>query len=127
MRKMTKVAITGLLAMALLAPTAAFAKDGDVVRTGNCSAASDWKLKLSPENSSIETEIEVDQNVVGQVWKVKVFHNGTLEYKFRKTTVAPSGSFTARRLVGDEAGKDRIRVRAVNIGTGEACGAFASI
>jgi hypothetical protein len=29
--------------------------------------------------------------------------------------------------VADEAGKDRVRVRAVNIGTGETCGAFASI
>ena len=55
----------GLATSLLAAGTAASAKAGDVVRTGACSGASDWKLKLSPDDGRIELEFEVDQNKVG--------------------------------------------------------------
>jgi hypothetical protein len=48
------------------APAMVQAKDGDVIREGNCSARSTWKLKASPENGRIEVEFEVGQNVVGR-------------------------------------------------------------
>ncbi|HEX9855597.1 MAG TPA: hypothetical protein VGC47_09800 [Acidimicrobiia bacterium] len=126
MRKMIKVTTVGALALALLAPTAAWAK-ADVIKTGDCTAASDWKLKLDNENGQIELEYEVDQNVVGDVWRVKIRHNGDLAYKFKKTTKAPSGSFEARRLLPNEAGKDHFKVRAINLSTGEECVGRASL
>ena len=93
--------ITTLLASAVLvaAPLGAAAKDGDVIRTGSCSASTDWKLKLSPENGRIEVEFEVDQNRNGQTWNVKLKKNGTSFWSGQRTTQAPSGSFETRRVV----------------------------
>jgi len=125
-KTLARASVTALLAVTLLAP-AALAKPADVIRTGDCAGTSDWKLALGRDNGQIELELEVDQNVVGDVWRVRIRHNGVLEFKLRRTTQAPSGSFTVRRLVADEAGGDRIRARAVNIATGEVCVARARI
>ena len=52
----------GMIGAAMLSlPAGVAAKDGDVIREGNCTGRSDWKLKLSPENGRIEVEFEVDQ------------------------------------------------------------------
>lgn len=59
-------ALAALVLATLAAAPAAQAKEGDVIRRGSCSAASDWKLKLSEEDGRIEVEFEVDQNVVGR-------------------------------------------------------------
>jgi hypothetical protein len=40
-------------------------------KNGGCSESSSWKLKLSEENSKIETEFEVDQNVVGDTARAR--------------------------------------------------------
>jgi hypothetical protein len=129
MRTIIRLAVAGLLAAAPLAMSApaAQAGSGDVIRTGSCSAASDWKLKLSPEDGRIEVEFEVDQNVVGDTWRVRFFRNGTLFATARATTRAPSGSFEVRRLANNGAGTDAFRVRAANLGTGEVCVGRASI
>lgn len=99
----------------------AAAKEGDVVTTGACTAGSDWKLKLSPEDGKIETEFEVDSNVVGQSWKAKLKQNGVLVVKKVKVTKAPSGSFTLRRVLPDATGSDVIVGKARNLSTGETC------
>jgi hypothetical protein len=99
----------------------AVAKDGDVIRRGSCSAASDWKLKASPENGRIEVEGEVDSNRVGQTWRWRILHNGEVTARGTKTTVAPSGSFEVRRVLVDLPGTDRIGWRARNPVTGEVC------
>ena len=103
----------------------ALAKDGDVIRTGACSGRSDWKLKLSEENGRVEVEYEVDQNVVGDVWRVRIRHDGDLVFSGRRTTRAPSGSFEVRILQGNRAGDDVFGGRAVNLRTGETCGGRA--
>ena len=121
MRNGLKALGIGLVVMALLAPTAALAKDGDVITNGSCSDASTWKLKLSNEDLGKEVSIEVDQNVVGDRWKVRMILNGDLAYQGRRMTKAPSGSFKARRVFTDTAGVDRIKVRARNLATGETC------
>ena len=108
---------TGMLAM----PIGVAAKDGDIIRTGNCSGATDWKLKLSPENGRIEVEFEVDQNVNGKTWNVKLKRNGNLFWQGQKTTQAPSGSFSVRKLVNNGAGSDLIVAKATNPQTGEVC------
>jgi hypothetical protein len=73
--------------------TPVLAKDGDVVRRGACSGRGDWKLKLSEENGRIEVEYEVDQDRVGDAWRVRLRHDGELVFAGRRTTRAPSGSF----------------------------------
>jgi hypothetical protein len=101
------------------------AKDGDVIRRGACSGASDWKLKLSEENGRIEVEYEVDQNRVGDAWRVRIRHDDVLVFTRTRKTRAPSGSFEVRILQRNRAGDDVFRGRAVNLRTGEVCGGRA--
>ncbi len=93
------------------------AKDGDVIRRGACSGASDWKLKLSEENGRIEVEYEVDQNRVGDSWRVRIRHDDVLVFTRTRTRRASSGSFEVRILQRDRAGDDVFRGRAVNLRT----------
>ncbi len=99
----------------------AMANDADVIRTGQCSGASDWKLKGSPENGRIEVEGEVDSNINGQTWRWRILHNGVVSARGTATTVAPSGSFEVRRVVVNAAGPDRLGWRAINVASGETC------
>jgi hypothetical protein len=127
MSKAVRFGIAGLLTLGLFGSVApaASAKDTDVIKEGNCTAGSDWKLKLSEENGQIEVEFEVDQNVVGDVWRVRLLHNGDLFFQGQRTTQAPSGSFEVRRVQPNLAGDDVIRARARNLETGETCTATA--
>jgi hypothetical protein len=122
MRKSIKgmVAVVGIVGLLGAAPVA-MAKDGDVIKRGSCSGASDWKLKLSPENGRIEVEFEVDSNKVGQTWQVRLTKNGTQIFSGSRVTQAPSGSFSVRKVTPNGAGSDVIRGRAVNGNTGETC------
>ena len=114
--------VAGLAVMLLTAaPLGAVAKDGDIIREGSCSARSDWKLKLSPEDGRIEVEFEVDQNRVGRTWNVRLKRDGTVFWRGQRTTRAPSGSFEVRRVISDGAGPDTIVGRAVNPTSGEVC------
>jgi hypothetical protein len=105
--------------------TQALAREGDVIRRGACSGPSDWKLKLSNEDGRIEVEYEIDQNRVGDVWRVRIRHDGDLVFAGRRTTRAPSGSFEVRIVQRNRAGDDVFRGRAVNLRTGEVCGGRA--
>ena len=122
-RAMIATVVLALLIGGSAVPT--LAKDGDVIRRGRCSGASDWKLKLSEENGRIEVEYEVDQNRVGDTWRVRIRHDDDLVFTGTRTTRAPSGSFEVRILQRDRAGDDVFRGRAVNLRTGEVCGGRA--
>ena len=112
----------GILATGMLATAPAIAaKSSSVVRTGSCSASSDWKLKVTPDNGRLEVEFEVDQNRNGQTWNVVLKHNGSTFFSGQRTTVAPSGSFSVRKLTSNAAGTDMILGRATNPKTGEVC------
>jgi hypothetical protein len=125
--KHIKTKVAGWFAIALFGagmvifPTAVAAKDGDVIRQGNCSAASDWKLKLSPEDGRIEVEFEVDSNRVGQTWNVTLKRDGNVFFRGQRVTKAPSGSFEVRRVISNSPGDDFVVGRAVNQATGEVC------
>ena len=121
-RSIGSILMLGTIGAAMLMlPAGAAAKTGDIVRTGNCSNHSDWKLKLSPENGRIEVEFEVDSNVNGQTWNVRLKNDGNVFFSGMRTTQAPSGSFAVRRLTNNGAGSDFIVGRAVNQKTGEVC------
>ena len=103
------------------------AKPGDVVRTGSCSARSDWKLKLGARDGRIETEFEVDSNRVGQKWNVRMTDNGVQVFAGTATTKAPSGSFEIERRIANRNGTDHVVATATNNQTGETCRATASV
>lgn len=119
---------TAMIAGALMAlPAPAMAKSGDIVRTGNCSGAADWKVKAGARDGGIEVEFEVDSNRVGQTWRVKIRDNGVLRYNNLRTTKAPSGSFTVHRTIRNMSGTDNIVARARNIKSGQVCIAKVNI
>ena len=124
---MRRFATALTVALLLLIPaTTALAGQADVIRRGSCSGQSDWKLKLSPEDGGIEVEFEVDQNVVGDRWRVRIRHDGDLAFRATRTTRGASGSFEVRTVEPNHAGSDAFRARARNLSTGEVCAGAAS-
>jgi hypothetical protein len=124
MRKTVLIAIAALAAALLVAAPAALAgndRDREVIRTGNCSAGSDWKLKAKLDDGRLEVEFEVDQNRVGRRWRVTIVQNGRTVFSGIRRTLAPSGSFEARRLLANGPGADRIVARARALAGGETC------
>jgi hypothetical protein len=117
------VATAVVLAMTALAASAALGQGGGtrVIKTGSCSGAATWKLKAKTDNGRIETEFQVDQNVAGRRWRVRIRQNGVLRFDAIRTTRAPSGSFTVRRLLDNKAGSDRIVAKARALATGQTC------
>ena len=118
---------TALLAafLAIQSPAMpAAAGDDDVRRSGSCSAKSDWKLKLSPEDRGLEVEFEVDQNVAGQDWRVTLKNDGERFFRGRRTTKGPSGSIEVRKVVDGTGG---VVAKAVNLSSDEVCRGSASI
>jgi hypothetical protein len=106
-----------------LAAAPALAKDGDgrVIKRGNCSASTDWKLKAKPDDGRLEVEFEVDSNRNGQRWTWSIRHDGSVVHSGRRTTLPPSGSFSVERRVVDAPGRHRISATAKNLRTGEIC------
>jgi hypothetical protein len=125
--KMARMAVAGAIALTVAGAAPAMARGTDVIRRGDCSGNSDWKLKLSPEDGRIEVEFEVDSNVAGQTWSVRILQNGDRIFRGTRETRGPSGSFEVRRLADDTAGTDSFRARATNAATGETCVGTASI
>lgn len=120
-RTASTVLAAAVAAATLLPALPAVAKDGDVIRRGSCTGNTTWKLKASPEDGRIEVEGEIDSNKVGQTWRWRLKHNGSITARGTRTTKAPSGSFEVRRVLTDLAGTDRIVFRAWNPNTGEVC------
>ena len=125
MRK-TVVVVTAVMMLATLGTGVARAGGNDVIRQGSCSGSSDWKLKVSPEDAGLQVEFEVDQNVTGDRWRVKVRHDGELVFNDVRITRGDSGSFEVKIAEPDGSGTDRFKARARNLSTDEVCVGTAS-
>ena len=112
-----------VLAVASLAVASSASASGGtkVVKRGSCSGHATWKLKAKVDGALIETEFEVDQNVNGRRWRVVLRQNGVVRFSGIRTTRAPSGSFTVRRLLNNRPGPDRIVGKATALATGQTC------
>jgi hypothetical protein len=66
-------------------------------------------------------EFEVDQNVTGDRWRVRIRHDGDLVFRGTRTTRGASGSFDVRIVENDTSGTDVFRARARNLSTDEVC------
>ncbi len=122
---------TAILAAAAVAaiavPTIASANDADIRSTGKCSATSTSKIKVKPRDGGLEVEFEVDQNVNGVNWKVKLKDNSNVVFRGNAVTKGPSGSFSIERNLADQAGRDDLKGVGRNPVTGERCVATVSI
>lgn len=109
-------------ALVLAGGTPALASGGGgKIVTGNCSSGADWKLKVKNDNGGLEVEYEVDSNVAGQTWKVKITDNGNKVYAGKQVTKGASGSFSVERRTANLAGQDVVVATATNIASGETC------
>jgi hypothetical protein len=129
-QRIARAGLSGLMAAGILAGAApAFARGGGggMQASGSCSAASQWKLSAKADDGRIEAEFEVDQNVVGDTWKVLLKDNGVTFFKGQRVTKAPSGSFEVKRFTADRAGSDTISARAKNLSTGETCAGSVTV
>jgi hypothetical protein len=97
------------------------AKDGDIVKSGNCTGNTDYKFKVQPRGSTFEYEFEVDSNRNGQRWNVRITDNGAVVFKGARKTVAPSGSFTVEGRTANRSGRNAFVAKATNAATGETC------
>jgi 2-methylaconitate cis-trans-isomerase PrpF len=133
MKQLIRRAAFSSLTLAVLAgaaitmPAAIAAKGTAVTNSGSCSGASDWKLKVKPDDGRLEVEFEVDQNRNGKTWNVTLKHNGNQFWSGQKVTQAPSGSFEVHKRTGNAAGTDTFSGRALNAATGEVCQGSVSI
>ena len=122
-----RAAGAALLSLSLLSAgaTAASASGGgdraEVRAAGHCTSSTVWKLKAKTDDGAIDTEYEVDSHRNGQVWTVAINDNGVRVFTGRRTTHAPSGSFSLERRLANRAGGDRIVAVARNLSTGERC------
>ena len=128
-RRLGSTALAVLVIGGLSATAPATAKDGDgrVIVRGDCSSRSDWKLKAKPDDGRMEVELEVDSNRNGQTWTWTLRSEGTVFASGRRTTQAPSGSFSVQRRTSDTGGSQRISATARNARTGEVCRASLTI
>jgi hypothetical protein len=128
-RRLGSTALAVLMIGGLTATAPATAKDGDgrVIVRGDCSSRSEWKLKAKPDDGRMEVELEVDSNRNGQSWTWTLRSEGTVFASGRRTTQAPSGSFSVQRRTSDTGGSQRISATARNARTGEVCRASLMI
>jgi len=75
----------------------------------------------------MEVELEVDSNKVGQTWTWTLRSNGSVFASGKRTTQAPSGSFSVERRTSDTGGSQRISATARNARTGEVCRASLTV
>jgi hypothetical protein len=127
-RQRTFLRISGLaLGAAVAIGTTALpasANDRDVIRKSACGNGV-LKLKLSPDDGRIETEVEVDTNRNGQKWTVRVYRNGSRVVTTTGVTKGRSGSFEVRRLLANGAGPDTVRATATR--NGRTCAVSATL
>ncbi len=118
------VAVAAALTLSTLGSAGVAQAKGDdyrVIRTGSCSGNADWKLKAKQDDGRIEVEFEVDSNVNGQTWGVRLKRDGNVFFRGSRTTKAPSGSFSVERRISNSAGDDVIVGRAVHGPSGQVC------
>lgn len=122
---MKRTLTTAAISLALLLPVAPAAQasgsDGEIIRTGSCSGTADWKLKAKRDDGALEVEWEVDSNRAGQVWRVRIYDNGSRVVATRRTTQPPSGSFEVERHIANLPGSDHLVARSRNLATGQLC------
>ena len=121
-RRRIVVAVGVVLSLALLAlPGVTLAKSDATFKTESCTAASDWRVKVKPDDGRLEVEFQVDQNRNGVQWRVVLKNDGAAFFRGQATTRAPSGSFSIERRSTNGPGSDKIVTRATNPASGEVC------
>ena len=122
MKNMIRIALVGLMALGVMggAASARASSDQEVIQRGNCSQASDWKLRIRTDGPDrLDLEFEGGE-VAGQQWRVQMRYNGTLVFSGTATS-GVDGEFDVDVEVDNLAGQDTLQGKARNVSTGETC------
>jgi hypothetical protein len=122
MRRMLRLTVAGMMLAGLmgLAGTARASDDREVIRRGNCSQASDWKLRIRTDGPDrLDLEFQGGE-IPNQTWQVRMSYNGTTVFNGTARSGA-DGEFDVDREVANKAGLDTLRGSARNTVTGETC------
>ena len=117
--KILRVAMPVALALSLIGAGPAKA-DTNVWATGNCTAASTWKLHLDASGGIVSLGFKVETATPNEVWHVKIHHGRRTVLRALKLT-GDDGSFRVELLNRDWRGFDLFHVRAVDVTTHEVC------
>lgn len=114
-RTLSGAAIAAALTVPLLYAAGPAAASGHgVTNTGSCSRHGSFKLTAKHDDSLIEIEYEVDTNVSGQRFAVRLTDNGAVILKRSAMTGGRSGSFSVSKRTANRVGADTIRAHAVS-------------
>ena len=122
-RALVSLPIVALIVAALVV-TAAPADA--VVRRGECTGPSRWRLRVVPDGDEIRVRLAVRGGAAGQRWNIFMDHNGTGFFAGSRIS-GEDGAWVVRRRVPNLDGTDRIRFGAHNVPTGETCRGRASV
>jgi hypothetical protein len=126
MKRIIALAIGSFVALGVIGMPSSATASPDVVRRGSCSGNARWRLELTDHGRRIEVDFEVHRSPVGDTWRVRLRHNGTVFFRARRTA-DDSGEFSVDPYVRDRAGRDKFVGRAVDSSTGEVCKGTARI
>jgi hypothetical protein len=125
-----RVAVVSIGIAGMLAATAPVASANlrGVINRGPCSGDSHRVLKVwHRDHGVIHVAFAVHEGVVGDHWRVRIWHGRRLMFLDVRVTKQPNGSFVIRRPARNTRGPDFFRARALNVETGEVCAARAVI
>jgi hypothetical protein len=115
-----RIVTAGALAAVTVAGPAT-ATETAVVARGMCSGESHWRLALATDGAKIWAGYKVDAPVPGEVWRVRITHNGYTVFAGRRVATEPDGIFGVRLSMRNLDGPDVVRARSLNTVTGEVC------
>lgn len=120
--RFSSVLIAGTIAtgLAIASLATAAAKDGDIIKRGNCAGGVKTKLKASPENGRIEVEYELDNAAPNEAWRVIVKKNGRAILRATKRTNGV-GDLKVRKVTSNGNGNERIEASAKRVSGGGVC------
>ena len=122
MRRIVRITMVGMMLAGLmgLAGAARASDDREVIRRGDCSQASDWKLRIRTDGPDrLDLEFQGGE-VPNQTWQVRMTYNGATVFNGTARSGA-DGEFDVDREVANQAGLDTLRGSARNTVTGETC------
>jgi hypothetical protein len=122
MNKIVRLGLASLMVVGLIgAAGAAYAGDDqEVIRRGDCSQISDWKVRIRTDGPDrLDLNFEAGE-VAGQTWRVQMTYNGGVVFNGVVTSGA-NGEFDVDVEVDNQAGQDTLQGKARNTQTGETC------
>lgn len=124
----TLLVAVAVACLALSAPIAAAADDGDreVRRAGTCTGTSRATIRLEADDGKIEVEFEIRTRARTRAWRVVLVHERRVAFHGLVRPRSGGRSVRLRRAVPDWFGRDAIVVRATGPGI-ETCRATATL